>query len=142
MGEMRTPAAGAGKRAEMAEGDGGRPPVTLSDDVVVLRPWITSDASFLSEASRDRAIERYNGAAPDSLADAISIIERIEERWRPFEVDGDPTGAAFAIVDAASGEPVGMRGVDCAARRPRRHVGVSVVACLRRSRIGSRAGPI
>jgi RimJ/RimL family protein N-acetyltransferase len=64
------------------------------------------------EASRDPAIERFNGPSPDSMADAISVIERIEERWRSFEADGDPTGAAFAIVDAASDEPVGMCGID------------------------------
>lgn len=46
------------------------------------------------------------------MEDAVSVIERIEERWRSFEVDGDPTGAAFAVVDAATAEPVGMCGVD------------------------------
>jgi len=66
----------------------------------------------MTEASRDPAIERYNGPPPDSLADAISVIERIEQSWRLFEVQGDRTGVAFAIVDAASGEPVGMCGID------------------------------
>jgi RimJ/RimL family protein N-acetyltransferase len=89
-----------------------RSPVTLSDDVVVLRPWSPSDASFLAEASRDPAIERYNGPPPDSLEDAISVIERIERSWRSFEDRGDPSGVAFAIVDAASGDPVGMCGID------------------------------
>ena len=41
---------------------GGDPSlVTLTDDVVVLRPWTRSEASFIAEASRDPAIERYNG---------------------------------------------------------------------------------
>ena len=96
----------------MTEPAGDRSPVTLTDDVVVLRPWRPSDASFMTEASRDPAIERYNGPPPDSLADAISVIERIEQSWRLFEVQGDRTGVAFAIVDAASGEPVGMCGID------------------------------
>lgn len=96
----------------MNEPDGDRTPVTLTDDVVVLRPWRPSDASFMTEASRDPAIERYNGPSPDSLADAISVIERIERSWRSFELQGDRTGLAFAIVDAASGEPVGMCGID------------------------------
>ena len=39
-------------------------------------------------------------------------IERIQKSWRTFEVEGDPTGAAFVIVDAALGEPVGTCGVD------------------------------
>lgn len=90
----------------------GRVGVTLTDDVVLLRPWSRSDAGFLAEASRDPAIQRFNGPAPDSLADAISVIERIERCWRQFEVQGDPTGTAFAIADAVSGEPVGMCGVD------------------------------
>ena len=84
----------------------------LSDDAVVLRPWSSSDAVFMAEASRDQAIERYNGPSPASVADAITVIERIKQSWRTFEVEGDPTGAAFAIVDAALGEPVGMCGID------------------------------
>jgi RimJ/RimL family protein N-acetyltransferase len=91
---------------------GERSPVTLADGVVVLRRWRRSDAPFLFEASKDPAIERFNGPAPESIADASSVIERIEDSWRSFETDGDPTGAAFAIVDAASGEPVGMCGID------------------------------
>jgi RimJ/RimL family protein N-acetyltransferase len=87
-------------------------PVTLSDAVVVLRPWIPGDASFLNMASQDPAIQRYNGPPPDSLADATSVIERIERSWHAFEAHGDPNGVAFTIVDAASGEPVGMCGLD------------------------------
>ena len=87
-------------------------PVTLSDEAVVLRPWCSSDATFMVQASRDPAIERYNGPAPGSAADAVAVIERIQESWRSFEVEGDPTGVAFVIVDAALGEPVGMCGID------------------------------
>ena len=96
----------------MTEPGGVRSPVTLSDEAVVLRPWISSDASFMVEASRDPAIERYNGPSPASAADAGAVIERIQQCWRTFEVEGDPTGAAFVIVDAALGEPVGMCGID------------------------------
>ncbi|MEO6125836.1 MAG: GNAT family protein [Ilumatobacteraceae bacterium] len=88
------------------------PPVVLSDDVVVLRPWRFSDAIFMAEASRDPAIERYNGPAPVSVADAVTVIDRFEQSWRTFDVKGDPTGAAFAIVDAVSDKPVGMCGID------------------------------
>ena len=63
----------------------------LSDDAVVLRPWNSSDAIFMAEASRDPAIERYNGPSPASVADAITVIERIEQSWRTFEVEGDPS---------------------------------------------------
>ena len=58
------------------------------------------DASFMAEASRDPAIERYNGPAPASVADAVAVIERIQQSWHTFEVEGDPTGAAFVIIDA------------------------------------------
>jgi RimJ/RimL family protein N-acetyltransferase len=66
----------------------------------------------MAEASRDPSIERYNGPAPASLADAVAVIERIQQSWRTFDLEGDPTGVAFVIVDAALGEPVGMCGID------------------------------
>lgn len=96
----------------MTQLGGDKSGVTLSDDVVVLRPWSRSEATFMIEASRDPAIERYNGLAPDSLEDAVSVIERFERSRRSFAVEGDPTGVAFVIVDAATGEPVGMCGTD------------------------------
>ena len=92
--------------------DGDRPLVTLSDGVVVLRPWRVADAPFLAEAARDPAIERYNAAAPASVEDARAVIEGIERSWRSFAGGGDRAGAAFAIVDALSDEPVGMCGID------------------------------
>ena len=105
-------AVGADSRADLSDLGGGRSPVILSDDVVELRPWESADASFMAEASRDPAIERYNGPAPVSVVDALAVIGRIQQSWRTFEVKRDPTGAAFAIVDCASGAPVGMCGVD------------------------------
>jgi len=87
-------------------------PVTLSDDVVTLRPWRTSEAGVMIEASGDPAIQRYNGPPPESLADAVSIIEGFERSWRSFADKGDADGVAFAIADAASGDPVGMCGID------------------------------
>ena len=86
--------------------------MVLSDGVVVLRPWTPSDASFMAEASRDPAIERYNGPAAASLEAASAVIERIVRGWRVFEAEGDPSGVAFAIVDARTDVPVGMCGVD------------------------------
>ena len=87
------------------------PVVTLSDDVVVLRPWHRSEASFIADASRDPAIERYN-SPPDTVAGALAWIEEFERNWHNFAVSGNPSGVAFAIVDAATGEPAGMCGVD------------------------------
>jgi len=91
---------------------GSDPPVvTLSDDVVLLRPWTRTEASFIAGASRDPAIDRYN-SPPHSLEGALAIIESFERNWQTFAVTGNPTGVAFAIVDAASGELAGMCGVD------------------------------
>src|SRR5687768_10977946 len=104
MGESENPDSAVVSRRANGTGPGGeRSPVTLSDDAVLLRPWSISDAIFMAQASRDPAIERFNGPAPASVAEAITVIERIEQSWRTFDVEGDPTGAAFAIVDAASG---------------------------------------
>jgi len=95
-------------------------PLTLSDGTVSLRPWSREDAKFLAEASADPAIRRYNGdhdrqgfpAPPPSTTDAEAVIRRFEEAQRSFAATGDPTGVAFVIVDATSGEPVGCCGVD------------------------------
>ncbi len=86
--------------------------VSLTDDVVLLRAWTSSDASFLANASKDPAVDRYNGPMPESLPDALEMIDSFERGWRSFDVENDPTGTAFAIVDVTSGEPVGMCGID------------------------------
>ncbi len=92
--------------------DEGGPVLMLADGVVILRPWEPSDASFMVEASKDPWVVRYNGPAPAALADALAVIGRIEQSWRTFVAGGSPTGAAFIIVDALSGEPAGMCGID------------------------------
>lgn len=84
----------------------------LTDDVVLLRAWISADASFLADASNDPAVEHYNGPMPDSAASALEVICSFDRGWRSFEAEKDPTGTAFAIVDVLSGEPVGMCGID------------------------------
>jgi RimJ/RimL family protein N-acetyltransferase len=94
--------------------------VTLSDDVVALRPWSSGDAGFMAEASADPAIRRYNGVldrhghptpAP-STREAEVVIDELTSSWRAFASTGTPTGVAFAIVDARSGELAGCCGVD------------------------------
>ena len=95
----------------MTTGD-GEVPVSLGDGVVTLRPWRSSEASILLDAASDPAIERYNAPAPASLRNAVAVIEDFQRAWRSFEADGDLSGTAFAIVDVASGEPVGMCGID------------------------------
>jgi hypothetical protein len=45
----------------VSEKGADRPVVTLSDDVVELRPWSRDDAGFMAEASADPASRRHNG---------------------------------------------------------------------------------
>lgn len=93
---------------------------TLSDGVVSLRPWSRDDAGFMAEASADPAIRRYNGvldrlgrpAPPLSTTDAEAVIDEFTLNWQAFAGSGTPSGVAFAIVDAKSGELAGCCGVD------------------------------
>jgi RimJ/RimL family protein N-acetyltransferase len=102
------------------ETDADIPVVVLSDGVVTLRPWLRDDAGFMAEAFADPAIRRYNGAhdrlgrpAPAlSIEDAEAIIDEFASNWRAFGAAEPPSGVAFAIADAASGDLVGCCGVD------------------------------
>ncbi len=104
----------------MSEAGAGGPVVTLSDDRITLRPWLRDDARFMAEASADPAIRRYNGAVdrlghpspPLSTTDAEAVIDTFALNWRAFATTGTPSGVAFAITDARSGELVGCCGVD------------------------------
>lgn len=87
-------------------------PLTLSDDAVLLRPWAAADAEFMYRASLDPAIQRYNGPVSKTVAEAASVIARIDQRWQSFHAGSDPTGVAFAICDGSTGDAVGMCGVD------------------------------
>ena len=96
------------------------PVVTLSDDIVTLRPWSRDDAGFMAKASADPAIRRYNGVLdrlglptpPLSIMDAEAVIDEFALNWRAFATTETPSGAAFAITDARSGDVVGCCGVD------------------------------
>jgi len=96
------------------------PTTTLSDGVVVLRPWSIDDAPFMAAATNDEAIRRYNGnldrlghpAPALSVADAQAVIEQFGSNWRTFAGGGTPAGVAFAIVDATTGALAGCCGVD------------------------------
>ena len=94
--------------------------LVLSDGVVTLRPWSKDDAGFMAAAFVDPEIRRYNGvldrlgypAPPLSITGAAAVIDEFASNWRAFATTGTPTGAAFAITDALSGELVGCCGVD------------------------------
>lgn len=119
----------------------------LSDDRVDLRPWTHDDAGFLAAASADPATRRYNGqhdrqgtpAPPLSTMQARSAIEQFAFRWREFAATGIPTGVAFAISDARSGELVGCCGVDDWTKEDVAQVGYWIAAGARRRGYASRA---
>ena len=102
------------------EANADNPAMTLSDDVVTLRPWSRDDAGFMAEAYADPAIRRYNGVLdrlgcptpPLSIMDAEADIEEFALNWRAFATTGTPSGVAFAIMDARSSDLVGCCGVD------------------------------
>ena len=104
----------------MREAEADTAVVTLSDDVVTLRPWSRDDAGFMAEACADPAIRRYNGvldrlghpAPPLSIMGAEAVIEEFASNWRAFATTGTPSGVAFAVIDATSGDLVGCCGVD------------------------------
>lgn len=104
----------------MPETDADDPDVTLSDGVVTLRTWSRDDAGFIADASVDPAIRRYSvphdrhghPIPPPSVTDAETTIEEFAANWRAFALRGRPSGVAFGITDARSGEVAGMCGVD------------------------------
>ena len=79
------------------------PGVTLSDDVVTLRPWSREDAGFIADASADPAIRRYSvphdrhghPIPPPSVTDAEATIDELTTKWRAFASTGTPSGVAL-----------------------------------------------
>jgi RimJ/RimL family protein N-acetyltransferase len=102
------------------ETDADVSPVTLSDGVVTLRPWSRDDAGFIADACAEPAIRRYSVPLDRrgdptplvSITDAEATIDAFAANWRAFATTGHPSGVAFAIADARSGEAVGQCGVD------------------------------
>jgi RimJ/RimL family protein N-acetyltransferase len=121
--------------------------VTLSDDRVALRPWSRDDARFMATASADPSIRRYNGdhdrqgqpTPPLSTTQAESVIEQFTLTWRAFAATGNPSGVAFAITDAESGELVGSCGVDDWTKEDVAQIGYWIAAGARRRGYASRA---
>src|SRR5262249_47134131 len=114
------PPATTGCDVHVSETGGEGPIVTLSDDVVTLRPWSRPDAAFMAQASADPGIRRYNGghdrlgrpAPVPSTADAAAVIDHLAASWQTFATTGNPSGVAFAIREARAGALVGCCGVD------------------------------
>jgi len=110
----------------------------ISDDVVVLRRWSRSDAEFIAEACNDPAIQRYSSPAL-SIGEAAELIESFGRKWTGFVKSGNPTGVAFAVVDAASGELAGLCGVDEWSTAGVAQIGYWLAAAARRRGFATRA---
>ncbi len=78
------------------------PGATLTIDELVLRPWRPTDAPELLAMCQDPEIARWVTIPQPFLpADADAFIEKSRTMWR------DGIGAAFAIVERASGRLLG-----------------------------------
>ncbi|HEU5479132.1 MAG TPA: GNAT family protein [Candidatus Tumulicola sp.] len=121
--------------------------VTLSDGIVTLRSWSRDFAEFMAEASADPAIQRYNSPLdrlgrpppPLSIMDATAIIDEFALKWRAFSTSGTPSGVAFTIMNAASGELVGCWGVDDWSKADVAQIGYWLAPSARRRGFATRA---
>ncbi len=78
------------------------PGTTLTIDELILRPWRPSDAPDVYAVCQDPEIARWvTIPQPFTPADADALIETAMTMWR------NGTGAAFAIVDAATDRLLG-----------------------------------
>ncbi len=75
---------------------------TLSDGVVMLRPWLLDDAPAVFAACQDPLIARFLPVPqPYTEADARAFVDRRRRDW------GTDDERSFAIVDARNGELLG-----------------------------------
>lgn len=131
----------------MSETGADGPGVILSDDTVTLRTWLSDDAWFMADASADPAIRRYNGvldrqgypAPPLSITEAEAVIDTFASCWRAFAAMGTPSGVAFAITGARSGELVGCCGVDDWSQADVAQIGYWIAASARGRGYATRA---
>jgi RimJ/RimL family protein N-acetyltransferase len=83
------------------------PSPPLSDDVVVLRPWLERDVDAIVSACRDEEIAQWLDQVPQPYgeADARTYVALTRRGWK------DGTHAAFAVTDAETSEVLGSVGI-------------------------------
>jgi len=79
------------------------PDPPLSDGAVTLRPWTLDDVAEIARACNEPEIAHWilQMPSPYGEQDAREYVLATQAAWR------EGTGGFFAIVDAATGEPVG-----------------------------------
>jgi len=79
----------------------------LADDVIVLRPWRSTDAAWLCEVCQDPDIQRWTRVpVPYAMSDAASFVDDVAPvTW------ANGSAAHFAVTDAASGRGLGSVGL-------------------------------
>lgn len=84
----------------------GEPP-TLTDGVVRLRPWAPTDAPFVFTTCQDPQIQRWTRVpVPYTEADGVEFVGSFARA-----VWADRSGLALAVIDAATGDPLGAVGI-------------------------------
>ena len=79
---------------------------SLTDGVVVLRPWRLEDADAVLRACQDPDIQHYTQVPVPYLREhAVDFVGSAPGQW------ADGTGAQFAVLDPSSGELVGCMGL-------------------------------
>ena len=79
----------------------------LTDGSVALRPWRTTDATFVYDSCQDEMVQRWTRiSVPYLLENATGFVTRLA----PHQWD-QGAGAAFAIVETATHKVVGSMGL-------------------------------
>lgn len=80
-------------------------PELVTDGGLLLRPWTTADAPAVMRMYADPDIQHWHGFAIGNQDEASAMVERWGRWWLA------ETGAHWAIVPVAGGEPVGRVGL-------------------------------
>jgi RimJ/RimL family protein N-acetyltransferase len=83
------------------------PDPPLADGVVTLRPWTLDDIAAIARCCNEAEIASWMHQIPSPYDEqnAREYVLATQQAWR------DGSGAFFAVVDEASGEPVGSIGM-------------------------------
>ncbi len=81
-----------------------QPRIAVADDFV-LRPWSSTDATFVKDAFDDPDIQRWHTRRYDTEDEALAWLAAWQHRW------DSETDASWALARAETGEAVGQLGL-------------------------------